>query len=58
LFPKLLLTEILEMEFVASLKVGMPPSPDRDFFELNWFYERYVKYHKDMEQSQSNSYQL
>ena len=43
------------MEFVASLKVGMSPSPSRDFFELNWFYERYIKFCKDSEPTNGNS---
>ena len=41
------------MEFVSSLKIGMTPTPERDFFELNWFYERYIKYSKDVESQNS-----
>lgn len=58
LFPKLDLTDILEMEFVTSLKAGMPPNPNRDFFELNWFYERYVKYVKDSEPNSTNTLRM
>jgi hypothetical protein len=39
------------MEFVVSLKLGMSPDPKREFFELNWFFERYVSYQKEVESS-------
>jgi len=41
------------MEFIVSLKLGIQPDHDREFFELNWFYERYIAYQKELEQQQS-----
>tara|TARA_R110001592_G_scaffold362233_3_gene675462 strand:+ start:7547 stop:7699 length:153 start_codon:yes stop_codon:yes gene_type:complete len=43
------LNDILEMEFVIALKLGITPNPLREFFELNWFYERYVAFQQEIE---------
>lgn len=42
------------MEFVIALKTNIPPDQQRDFFELNWFYERYIEYKNSIEESSKN----
>jgi len=42
-----MLNDILEIQFVLSLKCNIPPDDNMDFFTVYWFYERYIAHKQE-----------
>ena len=41
-FPRINSNYILEQQFVCSIKLNIPPNDNMSYYELDWFYSRYL----------------
>ena len=48
-FPNISSNYILEQQFVCSIKLHMPPNDNMSYYELDWFYSRYIEEKKRSE---------
>jgi hypothetical protein len=54
LFPDISLDEILEIEFTLGMNLNIPYFDNIDWYEMEWKYNRFLKFLESKTQKQSN----